>query len=203
MKEMEEDGDHLEKLIQVSQMVVEEVGEQLRRTMLLQKEKQVDGDLQKQTKDLRMKEIAQTLPKVGETAKEDLVLQVGEQIKIMMLVLLEDLEVDGVTTITKEVAIILRKDLEEDHLITITIIMEDIKSLKKEIDKEEVGDSIIIIIARMEVVGVVVKGILIAHGKITILAVKLVEVDGKIITIMDLISGKEIAKKMILAEDGD
>ena len=122
----------------------------------------------------------------------------------MMLVLLEDLEVDGVTTtITKEVAIILRKDLEEDHLITITIIMEDIKSLKKEIDKEEVGDSIIIIIARMEVVGVVVKGILIAHGKITILAVKLVEVDGKIITIMDLISGKEIAKKMILAEDGD
>ena len=78
MKEMEEDGDHLEKLIQVSQMVVEEVGEQLRRTMLLQKEKQVDGDLQKQTKDLRMKEIAQTLAKVGETAKEDLVLQVGE-----------------------------------------------------------------------------------------------------------------------------
>jgi len=121
----------------------------------------------------------------------------------MMLVLLEVLEVDGVTTtITKEVAIILRKDLEEDHLTTITIIMEDIKSLKKEIDKEEVGDSIIIIIARMEVVGVV-KGILIAHGKITILAVKLVEVDGKIITIMDLISGKEIAKKMILAEDGD
>lgn len=78
MKEMEEDGDLLEKLIQVSQMVVEEVGEQLRRTMLLQKEKQVDGDLQKQTKDLRMKEIAQTLAKVGETAKEDLVLQVGE-----------------------------------------------------------------------------------------------------------------------------
>jgi len=78
MKEMEEDGDHLEKLIQVSQMVVEEVGEQLRRTMLLQKEKQVDGDLQKQMKDLRMKEIAQTLAKVGETAKEDLVLQVGE-----------------------------------------------------------------------------------------------------------------------------
>jgi len=78
MKEMEEDGDHLEKLIQVSQMVVEEVGEQLRRTMLLQKEKQVDGDLQKQMKDLRMKEIAQTLAKVGEAAKEDLVLQVGE-----------------------------------------------------------------------------------------------------------------------------
>jgi len=113
----------------------------------------VDGDLQKQMQALRMKVIVQRLAKAGETAKEDQVLQVGEQIK-KMLVLLEVLKADGVTTIpTKEVEIILREEMEEEDLITTTtiIIVEDIKSLKKEIDKE-VGDSIIIV--KMEVVGV-------------------------------------------------
>lgn len=151
----------------------------------------MDGDLPKQTQVLQMKVVVQTLAKAGELVMEDQFPQVGEQ-KKMMPMLLEVLEVDGVTIINQEVEITITQEMEEEDSI-ITIMVEVIKSLNKEIDKE-VDD--LIITVKMEVV----KEIIMVDGKITIRVMKLV--DGKI-TIMVLILEKEIARKMNLPVDGD